>query len=360
MNEKAKHALTAAFILWLATVMCSTPSALQAGTAQATLSQENVATAVALTLTAVAGGLPTTTFTPAANPQASPQTPTFTPEFTATVTNTPPPTLTPPPVCPGPPVISSFSASPSTITVGNSTTLSWGAVSNANSIQIDGGIGVVTAPGSVAVSPSGDKTYTMTATGCGGTVTKQASINVHPPSGTCKSGYTYRLASTLDKVCVTPASKAQAAADNAAADSRKIVNVYGLDACISGYVWREAYTNDHVCVTPATRSQAAADNAAAASRWVSGAYGPHTCIAGFVWREARSGDDVCVTGATRTQAANDNAAANSRKAVTAYGLDACISGYVWRNAFSGDHVCVTSAVAAQVAADNAAAPSHTW
>ncbi|HSB01023.1 MAG TPA: SH3 domain-containing protein, partial [Anaerolineales bacterium] len=181
-----------------------------------------------------------------------------------------------------------------------------------------------------------------------------------PPSGTCKDGYVYRLIRNSDKVCVSPASKAQADADNAAASSRKLVNTYGPDACAVGYVWREAYSGDHVCVTAATRSQAAADNAAAASRWVSGAYGPHTCIAGFVWREATSGDDVCVTGDVRSQAAADNAAASSRTAISAVGADACISGYVWREAFSGDHVCVTPAVKGQVAADNAAAPSHTW
>jgi hypothetical protein len=181
-----------------------------------------------------------------------------------------------------------------------------------------------------------------------------------PPSGSCKGDYIWRLIRPSDKICVSPASKAQADADNAAANSRKAVNVYGMDVCISGYVWREAYSGDVVCVTAAVRSQAAADNAAAASRWVVGAYGPHTCIAGFVWREARPGDDVCVTGEVRTQTANDNAAAASRKAVNVYGLDACISGYVWREAFSGDMVCVTSAVRTQVQADNAAAPSHTW
>jgi uncharacterized protein YraI len=177
-----------------------------------------------------------------------------------------------------------------------------------------------------------------------------------PPSGTCKDGYVYRLIRNSDKVCVLPASKAQADADNAAASSRTLVGKYGTDACTMGYVWRDAYSGDHVCVAPAVRSQAAADNAAAASRWTPGPYGPHTCVAGFVWREAKSGDDVCVTPAVRSQTAADNAAAASRKA----GGDDCISGYVWRQAFSGDRVCVTPAVKAQVAADNAAAPSHTW
>jgi len=37
-------------------------------------------------------------------------------------------------------------------------------------------------------------------------------------------------------------------------------------ACLQGYVWRKAYAGDYVCVTPATRAQAAADNAAAVGR----------------------------------------------------------------------------------------------
>jgi len=177
-----------------------------------------------------------------------------------------------------------------------------------------------------------------------------------PPSGTCKDGYVQRQINSGDKVCVPPASKAQADADNAAADSRKLVTTYGVAACQVGFVWREAYSGDKVCVLLATRSQAAADNAAAASRWEVGPYGPHTCVAGFVWRVATTGDDVCVTGDIRTQTTADNAAAGSRVASS----DACIAGYEWRSAFSGDKVCVTPAVKVQVAADNAAAPSHTW
>ena len=177
-----------------------------------------------------------------------------------------------------------------------------------------------------------------------------------PASGTCKDGYTWRLINSSDKVCVTPASKAQSDADNAAANSRKSVVVYGATACKEGFVWREAYAGDVVCVTPAVRSQAAADNAAAAGRIDPlGAYGPNSCVAGYVWREANAADLVCVEPAVRTQTAADNAAAASRVA----GPDDCISGYIWREAFSGDKVCVTSAVKAQVAADNAAAPSHT-
>jgi hypothetical protein len=90
---------------------------------------------------------------------------------------------------------------------------------------------------------------------------------------------------------------------------------YGHDTCQQGFVWRDAFDGDHVCVTPDRRSQAAADNAAAASRREpnGGAYGPDTCRQGFVWRAARPADLVCVTPERRDQAANDNAQASQRR-----------------------------------------------
>ncbi|BEL03043.1 hypothetical protein Q0Z83_012340 [Actinoplanes sichuanensis] len=88
--------------------------------------------------------------------------------------------------------------------------------------------------------------------------------------------------------------------------------VYGPNTCVNGYVWRDADQTDYVCVTPETRAEAAADNAAAPSRWVAGAYGPHTCVNGYVWREAFIGDDVCVVPDRRSRAAADNAAGPGR------------------------------------------------
>lgn len=81
-------------------------------------------------------------------------------------------------------------------------------------------------------------------------------------------------------------------------------------------MWREAYPNDHVCVTPATRTQAASDNAAAASRRQPGGgpFGPDTCKQGYVWREAIPTDHVCVTPTIRTQTKADNDQAATRKA----------------------------------------------
>ena len=88
------------------------------------------------------------------------------------------------------------------------------------------------------------------------------------------------------------------------------------DKCRQGYVWREAFPGDHVCVTPATRAQAAYDNRQASARREpgGGAYGPNTCRQGYVWRLARSGDLVCVTPETRRQTAYDNSQAKNRLA----------------------------------------------
>lgn len=74
--------------------------------------------------------------------------------------------------CPGAPVIASFDANPKAIAAGQKSTLSWGLVSNATSAVIDQGIGGVTTPGQMDVYPQTTTTYTLTATGCGGTVTK--------------------------------------------------------------------------------------------------------------------------------------------------------------------------------------------
>jgi hypothetical protein len=79
-------------------------------------------------------------------------------------------------------------------------------------------------------------------------------------SDACKQGFVWRNSTPTDHVCVTPDTRAQGAADNAAASAHTL---QGSDACLSGYVWREANPQDHVCVTPPRRTQMAKDNAAA-------------------------------------------------------------------------------------------------
>lgn len=100
-------------------------------------------------------------------------------------------------------------------------------------------------------------------------------------------------------------------------DEAPLVLPYGPDTCKDGYVWREAFEGDTVCVTPQTRAQAAADNAQATARREpnGGPYGPDTCRSGYVWREARPSDLVCVTPETRAQTAADNAVPNQHRVV---------------------------------------------
>ncbi len=74
-----------------------------------------------------------------------------------------------------------LSAEPEIIQIGESSTLTWGST-NADSLGIDQGIGAVSASGSLTVSPQQTTTYTITATGFGGTFTEKATVYVNDPS----------------------------------------------------------------------------------------------------------------------------------------------------------------------------------
>jgi Leucine-rich repeat (LRR) protein len=78
-----------------------------------------------------------------------------------------------------PPIVGSFAASPSTITAGQSSTLSW-TTTNTTSVSISGVTGTQPANGSASVSPTTTTTYTLTATGAGGTATATTTITVNP------------------------------------------------------------------------------------------------------------------------------------------------------------------------------------
>ncbi len=77
-----------------------------------------------------------------------------------------------------PPTVSTFTASPSAITTGQSTTLSW-STTGATSLSIDQGVGAVTGT-SKTVSPTATTTYTLTATNSGGSTTKTVTVTVSP------------------------------------------------------------------------------------------------------------------------------------------------------------------------------------
>ena len=74
------------------------------------------------------------------------------------------------------PVISGFSATPSTISAGGASTLSW-AVTGATSLTLDPGIGAVTGS-SLAVNPGATVTYTLTARNDAGSTTATTILTV--------------------------------------------------------------------------------------------------------------------------------------------------------------------------------------
>jgi hypothetical protein len=74
----------------------------------------------------------------------------------------------------------SISATPETIQVGESATLSWSST-NADTAGIEPGIGPVDPNGSTTVSPTEITTYTITAKGPGGTATVSVTVTVISP-----------------------------------------------------------------------------------------------------------------------------------------------------------------------------------
>ncbi|MCG8636067.1 MAG: DUF5011 domain-containing protein [Desulfobacterales bacterium] len=75
-----------------------------------------------------------------------------------------------------PPVIC-FSASDTIIEAGGATTLSW-AVSNADTISIDNGIGTVSGSGALSVTPPATAAYTLTAGNAFGTSTRTVTVDI--------------------------------------------------------------------------------------------------------------------------------------------------------------------------------------
>jgi RHS repeat-associated protein len=72
-----------------------------------------------------------------------------------------------------------FSAVPVAVLEGQATQLSW-TTANADTVSISPGIGAVATTGAMAVTPAGNTTYTLTATGPGGTAEESVVITVYP------------------------------------------------------------------------------------------------------------------------------------------------------------------------------------
>jgi Concanavalin A-like lectin/glucanases superfamily len=75
------------------------------------------------------------------------------------------------------PTINSFTANPTSITSGSSSTLAW-TTTNATSASINQSIGTVVVNGSSTVSPSVTTIYTLTATNSAGSITASATVTV--------------------------------------------------------------------------------------------------------------------------------------------------------------------------------------
>ncbi|HTS65559.1 MAG TPA: OmpA family protein [Candidatus Acidoferrales bacterium] len=118
----------------------------------------------------------------------------------------PAPAPAPPAPAPKPPAPSiSFSAEPTSIQRGQSSTLRWQVSGDVTSVSIDNGIGTVQNTGNRRVTPADSATYTLTATGAGGTSTAAATVNVSappppppPPAPAPQSTLDQRLADVQD------------------------------------------------------------------------------------------------------------------------------------------------------------------
>jgi len=82
-----------------------------------------------------------------------------------------------------PPIINIFSASPSTINQGESSTLTW-SVSDADTVTITPGVGTVDSSDSIPVSPEVITVYTLTATNSAGSVTATTTVTVSSVAAT--------------------------------------------------------------------------------------------------------------------------------------------------------------------------------
>ena len=126
----------------------------------------------------------------------------------------PPPAVTPaepaaPPAKPPVPVIAQFTAEPTSILIGQSSTLRWQVTGDVIGASIDQTIGTVQNTGSRRVFPSKSTTYTLTATGPGGSVTASATVRVSeappppPPPPVKQTGtvtFEQRVASNVQDV----------------------------------------------------------------------------------------------------------------------------------------------------------------
>lgn len=134
--------------------------------------------AAAPTLVAVDGPTPTGAAGPRATATALPTIPPPAPSHMALGPRAAPqPTETVGPA----PLIGFFRANPSTLVPGDCTRLEWGEVQNANRLTLSG-IGAVAPSGKLDVCLDASKSYTLRATGPGGSTEVDVEVTVNPPA----------------------------------------------------------------------------------------------------------------------------------------------------------------------------------
>jgi peptidoglycan-associated lipoprotein len=89
----------------------------------------------------------------------------------------PPPTVTTAPPPPAAPVINSFTAEPSTVEAGQSSTLRW-SITGATDMTIDHGVGAVQSSGQRQVFPRASTSYMLTVRGPGGMDSRSVTVEV--------------------------------------------------------------------------------------------------------------------------------------------------------------------------------------
>ena len=93
----------------------------------------------------------------------------------------PPPVEQPKPAPPAAPAVASFTAEPTSIQRGQSSTLRWEVTGSVTSVSIDNAIGAVQNTGNRRVFPNDSTTYTLTASGPGGNTTSSVTVSVTTP-----------------------------------------------------------------------------------------------------------------------------------------------------------------------------------
>jgi hypothetical protein len=135
--------------------------------------------------------------------------------------------------------------------------------------------------------------------------------NAFPYGAPCPFNFFRRNIYDNDDVCVTAARKLKINQDNLSRATKEVYSMSGPpDSCRAGFAWRLANPSDHVCVTAATAASTAAENATTENKIFS--QGPETCADSFVWRQATPEDRVCVVPATADETLRENSSAKTR------------------------------------------------